>query len=160
MRLPLLALALLAACARAPDPAPSVPDYRRDGAPIGSVVVLDSARFSGSWVQIAQYPGACPAERLTLTARDGGFLAERNCNGEETTESWSLSAPGRIETPDGTLWILWIDQGYRTAVLGRPEGDFGVIWNRNQSIPADRRKAAREILDFNGYDLGQLVENR
>jgi len=52
--------------------------------------------------------------------------------------------------------VLWVDEGYRTAVVGAPNGRSGWILNRDPQIPADRLAAAREILDFNGYDLSRL----
>ncbi|NNL17124.1 MAG: hypothetical protein HKP37_00115, partial [Boseongicola sp.] len=48
------------------------------------------------------------------------------------------------------------DTHYRTAVVGTPAGRSGWILNREPTIPADRLKAARDILAFNGYDLSQL----
>ena len=64
-----------------------------------------------------------------------------------------------LSRPDGstrTLWVLWVDEGFRTAVVGNPAGDFGWILDRSASGGADRIAAAREILDFNGYDTDQL----
>ena len=56
-----------------------------------------------------------------------------------------------------SLWVLWVDEGYRTAVLGQPDGRAGWILARTPEIPADRLAAAREVLAFNGYDLSRLV---
>ena len=64
-----------------------------------------------------------------------------------------------IKTLDGVdrrLWVLWVDEGFRTAVIGNPEGTFAWIIDRSQKGGADRITAAREILDFNGYDVSQL----
>jgi apolipoprotein D and lipocalin family protein len=52
--------------------------------------------------------------------------------------------------------VLWVDEGYRTAVVGAPNGRVGWILNRDPDIPEDRLIAAREVLDFNGYDVSQL----
>ena len=54
-------------------------------------------------------------------------------------------------------WVLWVDESYRTAVIGTPNGRAAWILNRDPAIPADRLAAAREMLDFNGYDLTRLV---
>jgi apolipoprotein D and lipocalin family protein len=51
-----------------------------------------------------------------------------------------------------------VDEGYRTAVVGAPNGKSGWILNRDPQIPVDRLNAAREVLDFNGYDLDRLME--
>ncbi len=66
---------------------------------------------------------------------------------------FSVTMPGG-ETRD--FWVLWVDEGFRTAVLGNPTGDFGWIVDRSTTGGADRITAAREILDFNGYDVSQL----
>jgi apolipoprotein D and lipocalin family protein len=54
------------------------------------------------------------------------------------------------------FWVLWVDEGFRTAVLGNPDGTFGWIVDRSTRGGADRIRAAREILDFNGYNVSQL----
>jgi apolipoprotein D and lipocalin family protein len=72
------------------------------------------------------------------------------------------SGPGRLDLRlegaafDGGYWVLWVDEGYRTAVVGQPSGQAGWILNRDPAIPADRLRAAREILEWNGYDLRRL----
>ena len=44
----------------------------------------------------------------------------------------------------------------RTLVIGTPSGEMGFILNRDGRLPADRLAAAREILEWNGYDLERL----
>jgi apolipoprotein D and lipocalin family protein len=74
-----------------------------------------------------------------------------------------ISGPGRLRLagadPAGLgaeWWVLWVDDGYRTLVVGTPSGAFGMILNRTADLPPDRLRAAREVLEWNGYDLGQL----
>jgi apolipoprotein D and lipocalin family protein len=71
--------------------------------------------------------------------------------------------PGRLEVSfdsvpfvNAPYWVLWVDDGYRTAVVGTPSGRAGWILNRDPQIPADRLEAARQVLAFNGYDLRRL----
>lgn len=91
------------------------------------------------------------------TCRDGsGAVTERI---EGTAE---IVGPGRLEVRFPSVaradyWVLWVDEGYRTAVVGMPSGRAGWILNREPQIPPDRLAAAREVLDFNGYDLSRLV---
>jgi apolipoprotein D and lipocalin family protein len=75
----------------------------------------------------------------------------------------ALSGPGRISLaaadPAGIgaeWWVLWVDTDYRTLVVGTPSGSFGMILNRTGDLPADRMAAAREVLDWNGYDLSRM----
>jgi len=70
--------------------------------------------------------------------------------------------PGRfglVGVPD-PIWVLWADTDLRTVVLGTPSGRFGIILNRDATLPADRLTAAREVLDWNGYDLDRLRLSR
>ena len=54
------------------------------------------------------------------------------------------------------LWVLWVDDDFRTAVIGTPDGRFGWIMDRPGQASRDRTRAAREILDFNGYDTDRF----
>ena len=66
--------------------------------------------------------------------------------------------PGRFALagwPD-PIWVLWADADLRTLVLGTPSGRFGMIFNRDGALPADRLTAARAVLAWNGYDLDRL----
>ena len=60
-----------------------------------------------------------------------------------------------IGTPQ-TLVIMWVDEGFRTAAIGTPSGSFGWIIDRNRNGGEDRIKAAREVLEFNGYNMARL----
>ena len=64
--------------------------------------------------------------------------------------------PNRWRAGEAEFWVLWVDDDFRTAVIGSPTGQFGWIMDRPGAASADRTRAAREILDFSGYDLGRL----
>ena len=44
----------------------------------------------------------------------------------------------------------------RAMVIGTPSGHFGAILSRAPTLRADLLEAARQLLDFNGYDLKRL----
>ncbi|OZA12383.1 MAG: hypothetical protein B7Y02_07410 [Rhodobacterales bacterium 17-64-5] len=48
-----------------------------------------------------------------------------------------------------------MDEGYRTLAIGTPDGSFGFVLDRGPAA-ADRMTAARQIFDFNGYDVSAL----
>lgn len=163
-------LALLAGCATAPVPQAG---YRAAGTPIYSNAVFQPERLAGRWAQVADFApaaaGACAARGLTVTpgAAAGLLTVEADlCLGGETRRYAGLaevSGPGRIRLaaadPAGLgaeWWVLWVDTDYRTLVVGTPSGSFGMILNRSGDLPADRLKAAREVLEWNGYDLGRM----
>lgn len=159
----LIALVLLAGCvAKTPT---AVVGYRTASTPIFSNAVLENDKLVGRWVQVAEF-----APRDAPTCKPGGAeigrgsagltLAARLCLGGQTTAfsgPLAVAGPGRFTPPSGEVWwVLWADVGYRTLVIGTPSGRFGFILNRGGDLPADRMRAAREVLDWNGYDLGRL----
>ncbi|MCG3268994.1 lipocalin family protein [Yoonia sp. I 8.24] len=159
----------LAGCA-----APTV--YRDATAPISSTALFEPARYAGRWHEVARFPVSFQKDCAGATADYGvqpdGSLSVlnicRNADGTERTRitgSTEVVGPGRfIVRFDGVpfvaadYWVLWVDEGYRTAVVGSPNGTSGWILNRDPEIPADRLRAARDILEFNGYDISQLME--
>ncbi|MEM7076486.1 MAG: hypothetical protein AAF484_15450 [Pseudomonadota bacterium] len=58
------------------------------------------------------------------------------------------------------LWLVWIDEGRRTAAIGTPDGSFGWILDRSSTGGQDRITAAREVLAFNGYMVGMMKLKR
>ena len=83
----------------------------------------------------------------------GGATLEDLAN-ESDMEVASLGWSG--ETGEG----ITAYEGFRTAVIGSPEGGYGWILDRRATGGEDRITAAQEILDFNGYDLSALQMRR
>jgi len=154
-----LVFVVLAACTPGAKTGPS---YRDLTAPITSVALFDPAQFAGHWEMVAAYDAENCAFDVVAATADRIDLAERKCSGAVTHSVALITGPGRF-TPKGGAnkarehWVMWVDQTYRTAAIGTVDGKFGMILNRNQDIPADKLQAAREILDWNGYDLTRLV---
>jgi apolipoprotein D and lipocalin family protein len=171
----LVATLLLSGCAaRAPDdPFALFPSYRDRSVPIGSAALFDADRYLGRWYEVARFPvpfqAGCVASTADYGPMEGGVTVLNTCTRADGTISTitgtaELVGPGRLVVRFGSVpfvaadyWILWVDEGYRTAVVGTPNGRAGWILNRDPTIPADRLAAAREVLDFNGYDVSQLV---
>lgn len=149
------ALVLLAACAR-PVNAPAG-SHRNPAVPISSIALFEQSRLGGDWQEVAGYPQA-PARSGTYRISSGGgsitgpgrYLAIAG------TETLRPAGPGRLKVAGTVLWVLWVDADYRTLVLGAPDGRIGAVLNRGGPISPDRLKAARRVLDFNGYDLSHL----
>lgn len=150
--------------------------YRDLNVPIGSKAVFEPDRYLGTWYEIARYPvlfeRGCVGVTATYGMRDDGAISVTNTcrNPDGSVKSMiegkaEIVGPGRLKVSFASVpfvaadyWVLWVDEGYRTAVVGAPNGKSGWILNRDPQIPADRLKAAREVLDFNGYDLTKLME--
>lgn len=170
---PVLAL-LLAGCGGSEEPVSLFAVYRDPGVPIASKALFEPERYLGLWHEVARYPVIFEQGCVGVTAEYGlradGLLSVRNTcrNPDGTVRSViegtaEVVGPGRFKVRFGSVpfvaadyWVLWVDEGYRTAVVGTPNGRAGWILNRDPEIPADRLAAAREILDFNGYDLSRL----
>ncbi len=170
IRLAPLLLLLLPACSTE-SPLLPVPSYRDRAAPIASVASFATERFLGRWYEIGSYPvpfqrgctgtqadyGAGPDSTVTVhnTCRRNGRVV--GISGRAT-----VTGPGRLEVRlDGTpfvapYWVLWVDEGYETAVVGVPSGRAGWILAREPKISAARLAAARRALRANGYDPARL----
>lgn len=157
---PLALLAVLAACT--PAPVALQGGFRPAAAPIYSTVQLDAGRLAGDWRQVAGFgvPAGCRPGGATIRGTGALSAAFRLClSGTEWQGSGAMqpAGPGRFVVAGRPWWVLWADADYRTLVIGTPDGSFGFVLDRSGGISADRMKAAREILDWNGYDLSRLT---
>lgn len=173
----LLCVLALAGCATQ-DSAGLFSVYRDTATPIASKALFDPARYVGVWYEVARYPVPFQSGCVGVTAeyglRDDGLLSVlnicRNAAGDETGRimgTAEIVGPGRLKVRFPSVpfvaadyWVLWTDEDYRTAVVGAPNGRSGWILNRTPDIRQDRLDAARDILEFNGYDLTRLLEVR
>ena len=150
------------------------PSYRDESVNIASSANFDPSQYLGRWYEVYRYPNPFQSDCAGAIAEYGlsetpGVLTVNNicldANGVPTdaiTGAATDEGLGRLSVRlqgvpvAAPYWVLWVDEGYRTAVVGAPNGRVGWILNRDPDIPADRLAAAREVLDFNGYDLSQL----
>ncbi|NNE82031.1 MAG: lipocalin family protein [Silicimonas sp.] len=145
--------------------------YRDTSVGMTSMAVFDPARYAGTWYEVASFPTpfqrGCTDTRAEYAVRADGALSVRNTCLKDGAVSViggeaQIVGPGRLKVRlDGVpvqadYWVLWVDEGYRTAAVGVPSGRAGWILNRTETIPPDRLKAAREVLRFNGYDVSAL----
>ncbi|WP_108482655.1 lipocalin family protein [Oceaniglobus ichthyenteri] len=175
MRGLILALFLIGCSTKAPPPGALFSGYRDTSVQMSSNALFDPARYAGTWYEVARYPvpfqRGCVGTTAQYDLRADGTLSVVNTCREGTLDgpikriegAARLVGPGRLEVKFDSVpflsspyWVLWVDEGYRTAVVGVPSGRAGWILNRDPVIPPDRLAAAREILDFNGYDLAHL----
>jgi apolipoprotein D and lipocalin family protein len=156
-------LLLLAACGG--------PSYRDISVQMTSMALFDPARYAGIWYEVARYPvwyqeGCVDSRAIYAQAGPGTLLVRNICDRvgmvEEIGGTARVVGPGRLRLRlEGVpvaadYWVLWVDQDYRTAVVGTPSGRAAWILNRAPEISPDRLNAARDVLRFNGYDLSRL----
>lgn len=155
-----LTFLLLAACA--PPDLPVTAQFRAPDAPIYSSAVLEGARLSGHWVQVAGFaPGGQAACGPGIVDIAAGRLAWDLCLGDGRHAGAGPLRPGKpgrfgVQGMED-WWVLWADGDYRTLVIGTPSGQFGFVLNRDSTVPADRMDAVRDILTFNGYRVAEMV---
>lgn len=126
-------------------PAADIP-LRNPTAPIASQADAGLARLSGTW-RIVQSARLAPGTELEFTAQALRIGSARLPLAED--------GAGRLRLGDEALWVHWIDFDNRTAALGNPDGRR--VWIIDRGAPsADRLKAARDILEWYGYDLGRM----
>jgi apolipoprotein D and lipocalin family protein len=163
-RLTALVLLALSACAAPPPPAPGLRD---PGATIASAALFDPARFADVWHIVAAYgaeAGCGPLAETWVLTGAGSYAVTGTACGPDGARAFAgraaITGPGRIlrEGLNGSeeIWVLWVDQDYRVAAIGTPDGRFGRILSRSPKVRPDLLAAAREVLDFNGYDTGRL----
>ena len=153
---------------------PLLPSWRDPAVAIASKADFDPARYAGRWYEVARFPvpfqSGCAGAVAEYGPPAGGVLALRNtCLRADGTPGATIAGSARVTGPGrlsvrlagvplvAPYWVLWVDEGYRTAVVGQPDGRAGWILNRDPDIPADRLRAALEVLAFNGYDTRGLV---
>jgi apolipoprotein D and lipocalin family protein len=160
----IVAVLLLSACAAAPPDA----GFRTGDGQIASAALFDPSRFGDVWHVVSAFgpdAGCGPlAETWVATGPQSWAVTGTAC-GPAGSRAFSgaarVTGPGRI-TRDGLrgteeLWVMWVDADYRVAAIGTPDGSFGRILSRSPDLRADLDAAAREVMDFNGYDVSRLT---
>ena len=154
-------------------------DYRDQSVPIETVPALDLERYQGLWYEIARFPVSFEEGCVGVTAEyaldpDGSVKVTNSCR-EGSLDATPRTATARAEAADasgaklkvdfvpfvpftsGDYWVLDIDEGYQTVVVGTPSGFAGWILARDPKISNARLQRGVKALQRNGYDANQLT---
>ena len=169
-RLSAVFILLLSACVQAPPPQTS---YRDAAVPISIITRGGAEAMTGPWFVRGAYPAHANIHTVSFLKGRGGVAAveflQSGCdtsgNCEAVSDTWAAESLGHnrwrltSDSADGPIemWVIWIDDGLRTAAVGTPDGSYAYILDRKATGGQDRMTAAREILEFNGYNISALA---
>lgn len=178
----IIGLAVVAGCTGPNMPPPAeVLLLRNPTANIGSQADVSPQDLAGRWAVRQAAMGRWPGQQtlVQFDANANGFalrppLGTCDSRGLCSTNAgltepvfYQPGLPGRFVASDPDLaalaglpreiWVYWMDFDDRTMAIGDPGGRFVAILDRSAIGGADRITAARDILDWYGYDLSKVT---
>ncbi len=141
---------------------PSATDGYRDlSAPFAATTRFAPHQLAGDWWVRAEFTEGDAVARQVSYQLDGNeAFAIGPKGGPLVRHALAEGARWQARAGQPEVWLLWVDTGYRTAAIGTPDGTVGMILDRSPSGGTDRIAAAREILEWFGYDMTRLQETR
>ena len=168
----LFAMLLLASCLAAPQQdAPSL--LRNPTAPLSIISRGGAEAMQGDWHVRNASPAYANMRALTFhtgtTQQHRIEFQETRCSESAQCETltdgwmatplaqnrWQLSSEADDRRME--MWVIWIDDDFRTAAIGSPDSDMAFILDRKSEGGADRINAASDVLAFNGYNMSAFV---
>lgn len=146
---------------------------------------VDLSRYTGTWYELARLPvwfqRHCVDSKSTYTMLGEGRIGMKNeC----------LTASGKIETMEGVAravdssgaklevvfenwfsrlfgssrqgnyWILYLDEDYRTAIVGTPDHRYLWILSRSPYVDDSTYQGLVHRAQGLGYSVGQLIRDQ
>ncbi|MFW2587173.1 lipocalin [Sagittula sp. SSi028] len=142
------ALAVLSACTPEPVAVVDVVPVRNPTALVASQADASLGRISGRWIVVesSRFVAGAP-----IVIGQGAVQFPKGA-------AVSLTDMGRgrfVAGPD-EVWVHWLDADARTAAIGDPHGGWFAVIDRT-GAPRERLHAARDILEWYGYDLARRL---
>lgn len=140
--------------------------YRNPATNVSSHVSHMTTDLSGKWHAAERLPAGFESvcEQVEVQFVHGGGGQGSLLHQCQIGDGWRSSqfelqfvGNGRYKVAENTgtgiadLWVLWSDVSNTTLILADPHGQLAWILHRSPRIPQDRLRAARDILEFNGY---------
>jgi apolipoprotein D and lipocalin family protein len=151
-----------------------------------TVARVELARYGGTWYEIARMPlwfqRNCLRSQAIYGLLETGEVsvlnecdtsgggkesirgsarvvdAETNARLEVRFDNWfSVFIPSQ---PQGNYWILYLDEGYRTVIVGTPDRETLWIMARTPAIDEARYTELVGIARSMGFDTGKLIRRK
>ncbi|HSX70929.1 MAG TPA: lipocalin family protein [Pseudomonas sp.] len=144
---------------------------------------VDLERYQGTWYELARLPmffqRDCLASEAHYGLRDDGRVDVTNrCRTEdgewkEAHGQAELQQPGQTDKlwvrfdnwfsnlfpglTKGDYWVLYLDDDYRTALVGNPNREYLWLLSRTPEVSAETRERLLSEARSRGYDTAELV---
>ena len=174
-------LAISVGCARV-STEPELPTLQ-------TVTSVDRTRYAGTWYEIARLPmwfqRDCVASQAIYTLLENGNVEVKNqclttsgdqkqAQGVATVvdentnaklyvvfDNWAaklFSGWGSAPT-EGNYWILYLDLGYRTALVGTPDREYLWVLSRSPTLEKAIYEKLVSLGKQNGYLTANLIQD-
>lgn len=144
----------------------------RSPAPLPVVTEFDTARYLGTWYEIASIPNrfqaGCVATEANYAAKANGELVIKNRCRNERLDGPVREATGRAWAPDpqkpaqlkveffwpfkGDYWVMALEPEYRYALIGTPHRKYLWILSRTRTLPRETTERLLSLAREYGFD--------
>ncbi|MFK8330614.1 lipocalin family protein [Pseudomonas sp. BJa5] len=151
--------------------------------PPKTVEKVDLKRYQGKWFELARLPmyfqRDCAQSEAHYNVKPDGSLGvlnrclTREGEWQEVSGSATPQVPGKTDKLwvefdtwfskvlpggiKGDYWVLYIGDGYQTALVGNPDRKYLWILSRKPTIPALERESLLAKARQQGYDTTRLI---
>jgi apolipoprotein D and lipocalin family protein len=155
-------------------------------APLATIPTLDTARYTGTWYEIANYPNFFQRKCLSNTVAeysvqpDGTFRVANRCTqagGKVEQVIGAARQPGGTGSPKlevrfapawlsmlplvwANYWVIDLDPGYTLAAVSEPNRRYLWILSRTPSVAPQAYAALLGRLTAQGFDTSKLVATK
>jgi apolipoprotein D and lipocalin family protein len=154
--------------------------------PLTTIPTLDTARYVGTWYEIAKYPNYFQRKCLANTVAqysaqpDGTIQVDNRCTADGGKVEQAIGAarqPGGPGSPRlevrfapawlsllplvwANYWVIDLDPAYTLAAVSEPKREYLWILSRTPKVAPQAYAALLQRLTAQGFDTAKLVPTR
>ncbi|WP_332879307.1 lipocalin family protein [Massilia sp. S19_KUP03_FR1] len=151
--------------------------------PLTTIPTLDTARYAGTWYEIAKYPNYFQRKCLSNTVAnysaqpDGTIRVDNRCTQEGNKVEQAVGQarqPGGPGSPKlevrfapawlsllpfvwGNYWVIDLDPGYTLVAVSEPKREYLWILSRTAKVEPQAYAGLVQRLAAKGFDTSKLV---